>query len=645
MYGWLRYTPEEGLVVSLPAYGAPADLGIDPKLIPGRKALLQDFIQKELAADPPDVRERISLALGKIIATLNVDAGENLEFQLYMGMAHERLPTEQRLAREELIDGSIATHLAQITDRTDRMQGQISQLRQVAILWPELRIDEMVRSACVKIMSDRVVQLFTSVNLLKDGAQVFPHLWNGLIAFLLQLDKNKVPTQSGVSAWFISTILAQAPAHSSETQSLFVQALQKLGAGFLTKLIDTLFPLTTEMALSLIHDVSVRVMRDKLADPASVDEEIIDTHLAWARGLVDLQNRRMLYATVAAVDSNVPMGDKTASNKAALASARQAASKTSQVMTPRFMDMARKMRPSPTASQPGKEKADLDQPYTWSVTKLLRWIEGPVTRPAQQPMDRKKILAVEKAAASKALPSVPKGKPEPAPPATLLQETDIDGTIQDALSATATFFYGHIQDMLPLARQLDANNPLPQACADLMGPLEGLANKPIAPEDELKARALLTTAEKAVIDLRRSLKTAKATLQVRNRFRVQLVAALKTEQMAWGKRHGGTIACPVRLTDWSFVADNFHDRWLPLVKNVMIGRQNTPLDEDQAAALYVTGSSLSGFAFDVSVHIWQRCPGRTSLPSDQDDAFPAMNTDDWFDTYQTCCVLHVPLAR
>ncbi len=38
MYGWLRYTPEEGLVVSLPAYGAPADLGIDPKLIPGRKA-------------------------------------------------------------------------------------------------------------------------------------------------------------------------------------------------------------------------------------------------------------------------------------------------------------------------------------------------------------------------------------------------------------------------------------------------------------------------------------------------------------------------------------------------------------------------------------------------------------------------------
>jgi hypothetical protein len=68
------------------------------------------------------------------------------------------------------------------------------------------------------------------------------------------------------------------------------------------------------------------------------------------------------------------------------------------------------------------------------------------------------------------------------------------------------------------------------------------------------------------------------------------------------------------------------------------------LDEDQAAALYITGSSLSGYAFDVSVHIWQRYPGKTSLPSEKSDAFPAMNTEDWFDSYVPCCVLHVPAA-
>ena len=65
---------------------------------------------------------------------------------------------------------------------------------------------------------------------------------------------------------------------------------------------------------------------------------------------------------------------------------------------------------------------------------------------------------------------------------------------------------------------------------------------------------------------------------------------------------------------------------------------------DQALALYVTGSSQSNFAFDVSVHLWQRRPGATSMPGVASGGTQRMNTDDWFDTYLPCCVLHVPNA-
>ena len=54
----------------------------------------------------------------------------------------------------------------------------------------------------------------------------------------------------------------------------------------------------------------------------------------------------------------------------------------------------------------------------------------------------------------------------------------------------------------------------------------------------------------------------------------------------------------------------------------------------------------------MTVHLWRRYQDKTTPPnvptspgmSIKGDPFPLMNTDDWFDTYITCCVLHVPLA-
>ena len=123
-----------------------------------------------------------------------------------------------------------------------------------------------------------------------------------------------------------------------------------------------------------------------------------------------------------------------------------------------------------------------------------------------------------------------------------------------------------------------------------------------------------------------------------------LATALRAESLALGKRHGGVIQCPARPSDWSYAVANFHNRCLPWVGSIEVDNALMPLDSHQAVALYVTGSSQSGYAFDVSVHLWRRRAGRTSPPSQEAGAYPAMNTTDWFDTRVPCCVLHVPNA-
>jgi hypothetical protein len=73
--------------------------------------------------------------------------------------------------------------------------------------------------------------------------------------------------------------------------------------------------------------------------------------------------------------------------------------------------------------------------------------------------------------------------------------------------------------------------------------------------------------------------------------------------------------------------------------------QRVLLRSDQALALHVTAGSQSGYAFDVSVHLWQRLDESKDDPFDTSsvEMFPPMNTQGWFDTFITCAVLHVPL--
>ena len=86
------------------------------------------------------------------------------------------------------------------------------------------------------------------------------------------------------------------------------------------------------------------------------------------------------------------------------------------------------------------------------------------------------------------------------------------------------------------------------------------------------------------------------------------------------------VACALPLSDWGWAVQQFHRRWLPRVKSIAVDGLPLPLDADQAVALYVTGSSLSGYAFDVSVHLWQRYRTSQSKPSTESGPLPPMNT-------------------
>jgi hypothetical protein len=130
--------------------------------------------------------------------------------------------------------------------------------------------------------------------------------------------------------------------------------------------------------------------------------------------------------------------------------------------------------------------------------------------------------------------------------------------------------------------------------------------------------------------------------QLRQHFDRQLSVALYNEPMVEGKRHGGVIQCRLKRSDWPWVAEQYHRRWLPWNQRITVDGVPRVLQPDQALGLYVTGKSLSGYEFDVSVHLWLRRAGRESAPGTSVLPPSPMNTEDWIDTLTPCAVLHVP---
>lgn len=629
MYGWLSSDDNHRageITVLIPNWEPITATTLTEAQRKARLGKLMPFVQLALAQDSGRIRDRLFFALRE---TIVLPPDELVEFALHMRVAHERLPDRERAEREAVIANILDSYFGGMAKPGARLVQLLAITRQIALLIPDPLVETRLRSICTQIRSD----------ILSEPASQPPE-YAGILRFIPELAdlcrRSGNPHHEPMCGELVNLVLSRATAQFDTVQNQ-IRQLTIRGLGEVVT--ETMDRLTARSGLPTIlaMDALARIMEDTLAQgrPARWGD-IIDPQLELAWALNDAQHNLVLRASMAAVRAGVPMGSERArQSQAALQALEDSLQAVDEAMTPERVRTARQQRTKPTPGPLAPTVDSVDAVQSWSVDRLVRWIEGPVTDAAvHQPIDRRKIVTLEREA---------RRKNSPASPAAALTEADVGGMIEDALSATARFFLDDLNELLPMANALGADDKAMAVCAGVRGPLATLAGQPSS-MDEVHARNLLQATEAATATLRASVKQARATAAVESRFALQLGAALSAEPLVMGKRHGGFVQCPVRPGDWSFVCTNFHRRWLPRVTCITVDGRSLPLDSDQAVALYVTASSQSHYAFDVSAHLWRRRPGRSSLPGLGSGLYPPMNEQDWFDTYIPCCVLHVPQA-
>ena len=344
----------------------------------------------------------------------------------------------------------------------------------------------------------------------------------------------------------------------------------------------------------------------------------------------------MLRDTLDAVRAGTNMGDRwNSACRSALSAWEERARRQSKAWTMALRRSVHSERPS--APNDGNT-ALREALQSWGIDQLVRWIDGPVTAPRTR-------AAVTKV----------RQQPKPAPRTmedignaedTRASASDMPRLLPMALSDCARFLLSEWQDLRSLAGHLNQQDAIDPWLASTAPELQAIAQAKADEDRDLEGeQALLTRADETLAGLRALLSKVSNQVQLSARFEAALAQALKGEDLMLGKRMGGVIGCALPAAQWAAVHERYHQRLLPMRNTVAMGDSTLALGTDQALALYVTGSSQSGYAFDISVHLWARRAGKTSQPSREQGAYPRMNTDDWFDTYTTCAVLHVPLGK
>ncbi|MGV3725432.1 hypothetical protein [Hydrogenophaga sp.] len=652
MYGWLTYTPQDlkarkgsSCAMWLPALQSPDENTLSNAARAQGAGLMVKFVTSPHFTGL-DEAVRTALKADLLVLVNHIEVNEGLEFAMHMARQHHLLPADPRQQRTERIAHTVDAHFTDLEAPQERLMWRLGQLKTIGTVFPDVFMDFTMRSLCADY---REYMTKGAHGLAKE-----PH-YSELFALMLEAGQQckRYPGDPEKNRDAVLRLFMTRPASELGTTMQRYRVLVK------RERLDVLFKaLQRAGAFSDVHescrlDAVSQLMERLCEDPDGTRwDDAIELQLQSASALYAGLSRQAMCATIEALDQGLSFGQlRTEESRAAAARWRADAMSVSQRMTP---TRAAQARANPVQAQdiaPGDTRPDIAITQAWSLDALASWIDGPVTGESTRALDPKAVAqALPKAmllppetTPRKPAPSPVKGQPQtPAqtPPKPLsYTATDVSGALLDSVSATARFLRDELQDLLALAPwppQVKAQNDA------LRAQLLALAVDPQA--HATTAGDLLTQAEQAVHDLRTGVKEMQATEQVQRRFHTQLVLALRAESLVMGKRHGGVIQCPARPSDWSYAVANFHNRCLPWVGSIEVDNALMPLDSHQAVALYVTGSSQSGYAFDVSVHLWRRRAGRTSPPSQETGAYPPMNTTDWFDTRVPCCVLHVPNA-
>ncbi|MDP3351365.1 MAG: hypothetical protein Q8S92_20445 [Hydrogenophaga sp.] len=629
MYGQLQFDPGDTETPWAVHFFLRIDL--DPPNLSPVQAAGRGNALKQLKTEVPDLTPAEIACLSAICRGLPLDR-KDLVSDLFLGLAHLRLPVARRKEREGRIAATLDTYFLSMT-LPPAMAVCMAYIKLMAPLTPDAFLNEVVCSQAARLQ-----MVF---------GQVSP--WD-TCCFAHASHLEVVAASMGVVS------------RSDEDRLLFNTLFSRPWAeryGFI-ELVDNaarfkLLPAVSKTVAALRSagllvvsegDILVNVLQDCQAAKlnGSMEEDMdtaVTNQVALGRTAELARTRAVLASTMDANRLGVNLGRRVnEQNTAAVIAAGQAFWLQLLRMTPERLQRQKErdkvpVTPGAAPTAPG----DLDPVHAWSVSRLLRWIEGPILEKAPAPLERARFVLKEKAARQEARAKT--RMPEKAVRADKdLSALDIDLAVQNALSTTAGFFIGDIDDMLFRAKALGAASPAAQHCLDLLAPLQKLKKEDRS--DDQKARALLHTASLAVDQLRLDLRTVASDAQLRQHFDRQLSVALYNEPMVEGKRHGGVIQCRLKRSDWPWVAEQYHRRWLPWNQRITVDGVPRVLQPDQALGLYVTGKSLSGYEFDVSVHLWLRRAGRESAPGTSVLPLSPMNTEDWIDTLTPCAVLHVP---
>ena len=615
MYGWLKIQTDSGqenISAQVPEWLPTADFTPPELEAKTNRARITPWISEYCARDSAVLRNLIFDQMQELVSWL---PAHDVEFALFMGMAHFHTPEIQRKQRTDRIGQIIRAEFDDLPDRRSPLQNDLYRLRKRAILVPDALLEAELRKGCCLIRT----QLFMQ----DDRPAAYQPLWRQCEAFAQRFDKDdQVDLDECLHALFTAALSRMPSRHKA-----FMEQLGAMFDGKREQLIVETYQKGVGLDLPrvMIGDAIEGVVAHTLAHPDADELATIARELKFINILHMSNVQGVLRASVAAVHAGVPMGP-------------------SLVQTNReSIDWLARMQ-AQSAQRPTPQKAttstDPDPTHAWSVERLVRWIDGPIGSSNSTPIDRKAIAVQETRVRRERRPSekAPSKSPEP------MTDAQVGQVIEEALATTARFFLDESGDWLPRAEHLGVGKAWLQAVAALQPPLLVLATRPETVK-EAQARALLLQAQTAISDLRQSIKVAQASERLQSRFARAFTTALSAEDLVLGKRHGGVIACPLTPDDLGWVAQQYHGRHLSFASQITVDGQPVPLGEDMAVALYVTGGSQSGYAFDVSVHLWRRRAASANQPSQGGELYSPMNANDWFDTYIPCCVLHVPPAQ
>lgn len=537
-------------------------------------------------------------------------------FGAHMAMAHFLLPPAERQRREAAIASLDAALLAPA--RLDTLNLWRSATLRMAVLVPDAALDAIYRSS--------VGHLF---QYLRDQPDHDQHIcrktgWRNLEARYLghpdlakALASDFFTRRFGERQAFVDLLSPMAPAELAKLLAAVDQDLQTSGR---------------ELLIADRCEAHLGAMRAWQALPAEGrNADALTTVVALERERLAMRESarctHIVAATLEALAKETAFGsDAGQKNREAIALCRRSQVRPSR--TPRPED--------PTT--PGQALPDLDPVHTWSIDRLVHWIDGPVAQPKRSLELERICAAEEKDWETEQAQRKPTDQRDDGP----LKKQEVQMAVAQGLRSSAQFLRDELRDLLPLGTQLQADANLLRACQNCLPALTTLALRQPVDEagDTAQAMADLQRADQALDALRRGIHQRQGEEQTRQRFTAALFQCLRNEPLTLGKRHGGVIAEPLPLEEWGWAVQTFHKRWWNAGLRPSATAAPMPLAPDQALALYVTGSSLSDYAFDISVHLWRR-QAASGLPPTTPGEGNTMNEPDWYDTLIPCAVLHV----